>query len=39
LKTAGFAEAELFGCQLGQFSRERALTAEDFEILAVAVKG
>jgi hypothetical protein len=24
---------------LGQFSRERAPTTEDFEILAVAVKG
>ncbi len=39
LKTAGFATVEIFGCRLGQLSREHPLTTEDFEMLVVAVKG
>ncbi len=38
LRTAGFAKVDIFGCQLGHFSRDRALTAEDFEMLVVAEK-
>jgi 2-polyprenyl-3-methyl-5-hydroxy-6-metoxy-1,4-benzoquinol methylase len=38
LQTAGFAEADIFGCHLGQFSREHALTVDDFEMLVVAKK-
>lgn len=37
LKQAGFASVEIFGARLGAFSRARALTAGDFEMLAVAV--
>ena len=36
LQTAGFAKADIFGCHLGQFSREHVLTTEDFEMLIVA---
>lgn len=39
LKTAGFAQVDIFGAHLGQFSREHALTTEDFEMLVVAEKG
>lgn len=39
LTTAGFAKVEIFGCHLGQFSREHLLTPDDFEMLAVAEKG
>ncbi len=39
LQTAGFATVDIFGCQIGQFGRERALAPEDFEMLAVAEKG
>lgn len=38
LKTAGFAKVEVFGCHLGEFSREHALTHDDFEMLVVAEK-
>lgn len=38
LKQAGFATVEIFGARLGAFSRADALTPDDFEILAVAVK-
>lgn len=38
LQTAGFAKVDIFGCQLGQFSREHALTTNDFEMLVVAEK-
>jgi 2-polyprenyl-3-methyl-5-hydroxy-6-metoxy-1,4-benzoquinol methylase len=36
LKTAGFAKVDIFGCRIGQFSREHALTTDDFEMLVVA---
>jgi len=39
LQTAGFAKVDVFGCHLGQFSREDALTTNDFEMLVVAEKG
>jgi 2-polyprenyl-3-methyl-5-hydroxy-6-metoxy-1,4-benzoquinol methylase len=39
LNTAGFAKVDIFGCHLGQFSREHALTPNDFEMLVVAEKG
>jgi 2-polyprenyl-3-methyl-5-hydroxy-6-metoxy-1,4-benzoquinol methylase len=39
LQTAGFAKVDIFGCHLGKFSREHALTIDDFEMLAVAEKG
>ncbi len=38
LQTAGFATVDIFGAHLGGFSREHALTTEDFEMLVVAVK-
>ncbi len=38
LQTAGFANVDIFGCRLGEFSRERALTPDDFEMLVVAQK-
>jgi 2-polyprenyl-3-methyl-5-hydroxy-6-metoxy-1,4-benzoquinol methylase len=38
LQTAGFAKVDVFGCRLGQFSREHALTPDDFEMLVVAEK-
>jgi len=36
LQTAGFATVEIFGCHLGQFSRDHLLTPDDFEMLVVA---
>lgn len=39
LETAGFAKVDIFGCHLGQFSREHPLPPEDFEMLVVAEKG
>jgi len=38
LRTAGFAKVDIFGCRLGQFSRDHALTHDDFEMLVVAGK-
>lgn len=39
LRTAGFSRVEIFGCRLGQFSREHPLTPDDFEMLVTAEKG
>jgi 2-polyprenyl-3-methyl-5-hydroxy-6-metoxy-1,4-benzoquinol methylase len=39
LQTAGFVMVDVFGCHLGEFSREHALTTDDFEMLVVAEKG
>jgi 2-polyprenyl-3-methyl-5-hydroxy-6-metoxy-1,4-benzoquinol methylase len=39
LQTAGFRQVEVFGARLGNFSREHALTPDDFEMLVVAEKG
>jgi hypothetical protein len=36
LQTAGYVKVDIFGCYLGQFSREHALTHDDFEMLVVA---
>ncbi len=38
LETSGFATVHIFGCRLGQFSREHPLTPDDFEMLVVAEK-
>jgi hypothetical protein len=38
LQMAGFAKVDIHGCHLCQFSREHALTIDDFEMLAVAEK-
>ena len=38
LKSAGFATVEIFGCELGAWSRQDPLTVNDFEMLVVAVK-
>ena len=39
LETAGFAKVDIFGCHLGEFSREPPLGTVDFEMLVVAEKG
>ncbi len=39
LKSLGFALIDIFGAKLGAFTRGDVLTAEDFEMLVVAVKG
>jgi 2-polyprenyl-3-methyl-5-hydroxy-6-metoxy-1,4-benzoquinol methylase len=39
LKSLKFKTIEIFGAKLGVFSRNDALTTEDFEMLVVAVKG
>jgi 2-polyprenyl-3-methyl-5-hydroxy-6-metoxy-1,4-benzoquinol methylase len=39
LQAAGFAKVDIFGCRIGQFSREHPLTHDDFEMLVVAEKG
>ncbi len=36
LKSAGFTTVGIFGCKLGAFSRDDALTTEDYEMLVVA---
>jgi 2-polyprenyl-3-methyl-5-hydroxy-6-metoxy-1,4-benzoquinol methylase len=36
LKTLGFRTIDIFGCQIGNFSRNIPLTTDDFEILVVA---
>ena len=38
LKAAGFETVEIFGCKIGAFSRADKLTADDFEMLVVAIK-
>jgi hypothetical protein len=38
LQTAGFAKVDIFGCHIGQFSREYPLATNDFEMLVVAEK-
>ena len=39
LKTLGYARIEIFGAKLGAFSREDALTPEDFEMLVIGQRG
>jgi len=38
LKTLGYARIEIFGAVLGAYSRDKALTPEDFEMLVIGVK-
>lgn len=38
LKQAGFRRSEIFGCDTGDWRREKKLTHEHFEMLVVAVK-
>jgi SAM-dependent methyltransferase len=38
LKQAGFAAVDIYGANLGAFSRSDPLTADNFEILAIAAK-
>jgi hypothetical protein len=38
LRSLKFSEIEIFGCKLGEFSRQHLLTADDFEMLVVARK-
>jgi len=39
LKTAGMEKVDIFGCELGNFSRNQKLTPRDFEMLVIAEKG
>lgn len=36
LESLGFSEIEIFGCELGNFSREKKLATEDYEMLVIA---
>jgi SAM-dependent methyltransferase len=38
LAQLGFRQVDIFGCELGAFSRARPLSPDDFEMLVVAVK-
>ena len=38
LKEVGFTKVAVHGCRLGAFSREDALTPNDFEMLVIAEK-
>lgn len=38
LKSLGFKKSSIHGCRLGSFSRDHALTIDDFELLAIAEK-
>ena len=38
LKQAGFARVAVHGCKLGAYSREHALTPDDFEMLVIGEK-
>jgi 3-mercaptopyruvate sulfurtransferase SseA len=38
LKTLGFTKIDILGCELGNWSRSRKLTTEDFEMLVIARK-
>ena len=38
LKSIGFKKCDIFGCKLGDFSRNDPLTVEDFEMLVIAEK-
>ncbi|AEG19223.1 class I SAM-dependent methyltransferase [Methanobacterium paludis] len=36
LKTLNFSKIDIFGCKLGNFSRDDSLTTEDYEMLVIA---
>jgi hypothetical protein len=38
LQTAGFAKIDVYGCHIGQFSRNNPPTIDDFEMLVIAEK-
>lgn len=38
LRYAGFSSAEVFACKVGEFSIDRPVNMDDYELLAVAVK-
>jgi len=38
LKTLGYSICDIYGCEIGQFKREKPLTTEDFEMLVIAEK-
>ena len=38
LNSLGFKKSSIHGCRLGSFSRDHALTTDDFELLAIAEK-
>lgn len=38
LRSLGFSSVEIFGCELGNFSRDKKLSTEDYEMLVIAVK-
>ncbi|MBV1728557.1 MAG: hypothetical protein U1D96_03945 [Eubacteriales bacterium] len=38
LKTLGFSKINILGCELGNWSRSRELTTEDYEMLVIARK-
>jgi 2-polyprenyl-3-methyl-5-hydroxy-6-metoxy-1,4-benzoquinol methylase len=38
IKTLGYSKCDIYGCQTGQFTREKPLTTEDFEMLVIAEK-
>ena len=38
LASVGFRKSSIHGCRLGSFSRDHALTTDDFEMLVIAEK-
>ncbi|RKZ52402.1 MAG: class I SAM-dependent methyltransferase [Candidatus Parabeggiatoa sp. nov. 3] len=38
IKTLGYTKCDIYGCETGNFKRDKALTTEDFEILVIAEK-
>ncbi len=38
LSSLGFSSVEIFGCELGNFSRNKKLSTEDYEMLVITVK-
>ncbi|EDN68304.1 methyltransferase [Beggiatoa sp. PS] len=38
LKTLGYSKIDIYGCQVGDFKREKILTTDDYEILVIAEK-
>lgn len=37
-KSLGFKDCSIYGCRLGNFSRDHALTPDDYEMLVIAEK-
>jgi len=38
IKTLGYTKCDIYGCETGNFKRDKALTTEDFEMLVIAEK-